>query len=181
MKLMVNYPTPWGRKSFRKKETSHRFFLNLRKRPQLRSVLFVYEGRREIGRGRKWEGKWTFNYRFFCNASPTKVNGSRTIGSFLHQWFVELPAWARVNHGPAMFTIVLHRERERSNVIYESRASQLSEMNYLETRNISAKERSKSPSRAISLAFITKLIIQNVRFNFNLNQFVSITSSGERN
>ena len=78
--------------------------------------------------------------------APAERDRARSICSFFDQRLVELPAGAAVDLCPAVLAVIL------------------------ETRDVGTEERSELASASRTLAFITHLVIQNVRLHFNLQE-----------
>lgn len=79
-------------------------------------------------------------------SAPAERDVAGPVTSLLYQWFVELPPSTGVYAGPAVFTVIL------------------------QAGNVGTKERSKFPTTASALAFVTHLIIQHVWLHFHLHQ-----------
>lgn len=78
------------------------------------------------------------------SSAPAEGHVPRSVSTFLHQWFVELTAGARVDARPAVLAVIL------------------------QTGDIGTEKRGEFSSAASALTFIAHLIIQNVRFHLHL-------------
>lgn len=76
--------------------------------------------------------------------TPPEGHSPWSVGSFLNEWFVELPAGSAVDGLPAVLAVVL------------------------QAGHVGAKERGKFASASRTLALVAHLVIQDVRLHLYL-------------
>lgn len=94
---------------------------------------------------------------FVVVSTPAEGHGSGSVSPFLDQGLVELPAGPRVDLGPALLTVIL------------------------QTGDVGAEEGSELAPTSGSLAFVTHLVVQDVRLDLHLSMTNNISTSVIRN
>lgn len=79
-------------------------------------------------------------------SAPAEWDVARPVASLLHKWFVELSSSTRVNARPAVFTVIL------------------------QAGHVGTEERSKLPTAASALTFVTHLVIKHIWLHFHLQK-----------
>jgi len=111
--------------------------------------IFIVE-RRDKLHSASWQRSAT------CRAhvsTPAERHRARPVGTFLHQWLVELATWRRVDTRPARLAVVL------------------------QTGHVGTEERSELSTAVNAGTLVTDLVVENVWFHLNLPTQTIITPS----